>query len=131
MHTDSDHHIPTHESSTDSSRCCNPGTIAPLHAPTGVSPQTQTTFSVSQLPSVIPSVSTIAASSKIHIHSSSFFEVCTNVGKHKINHHEIDISQVDSDNELFKKIWERYNTSRGVGLRRLFLRPSNVHFVEV
>ncbi|KAJ8116403.1 hypothetical protein OPT61_g2161 [Boeremia exigua] len=58
-----------------------------------------------------------------------FFEVCVSVGNHAIDHHEIDISRVDSDSELFELVWDRYNISRGRGLRRLFLRPSDVNFV--
>jgi hypothetical protein len=63
--------------------------------------------------------------------SPRFFEVCINVGNHAIDHHEIDISRTTSDNELFELIWDKYNSSRGIGLRRLFLRPRSVHFVMV
>jgi hypothetical protein len=63
--------------------------------------------------------------------SPKYFEDCVNIGNYAISHHDIDISHVTSDGELFEMIWERYNSSRGVGLRRLFLQPKNVHFVMV
>ncbi|PSN74055.1 hypothetical protein BS50DRAFT_481151, partial [Corynespora cassiicola Philippines] len=58
-----------------------------------------------------------------------YFEICVNVGNFAIDHHELDISQISSDSELFELIWDKYNSSRGKGLRRLFLRPRNVDFV--
>ncbi|RYO66448.1 hypothetical protein AA0116_g2074 [Alternaria tenuissima] len=58
-----------------------------------------------------------------------YFEVCVSTGNHAIDHHEVDISRIRSDNELFEMIWDKYNISRGIGLRRLFLRPSDVNFV--
>lgn len=60
-----------------------------------------------------------------------YFEVCVSTGNHAIDHHEVDISRINSDNELFEMIWDKYNISRGIGLRRLFLRPSDVNFVMV
>lgn len=60
-----------------------------------------------------------------------YFELCINIGNYAIDHHEIDISRVTSDGELFELIWDRYNSSRGIGLQRLFLRPRNVRFVMV
>ncbi|KAL1801088.1 hypothetical protein ACET3X_001430 [Alternaria dauci] len=58
-----------------------------------------------------------------------YFEVCVSTGNHAIDHHEVDISRISSDSELFEMIWDKYNISRGIGLRRLFLRPSDVNFV--
>lgn len=63
--------------------------------------------------------------------SPRYFEVCINIGNYAIDHHEIDISRVTSDGELFELIWDKYNCSRGFSLRRLFLRPRDVHFVMV
>lgn len=60
-----------------------------------------------------------------------FFEVCINIGNHEIDHQELDISEVTTDAELFSMIWNQYNASRGIGFRRLFLKPRNVHFVLV
>lgn len=48
-----------------------------------------------------------------------------------IEHHEIDISNVKSDAELFQKIWDSYVVSRGNGFRSLLLQPSDVQFVKV
>ncbi|OCK74193.1 hypothetical protein K432DRAFT_398289 [Lepidopterella palustris CBS 459.81] len=62
-------------------------------------------------------------------HESTYFEVCTNIGNYAVGHFEIDISEVCTDGELFEKIWDTYNQSRGFGIRRLFLRPRDVHFV--
>jgi hypothetical protein len=80
-------------------------------------------------------VSDHAVSGATHIvnidFSPKYFEVCVNIGNYAIDHHEIDISRVTSDGELFELILDKYNSSRGIGLRRLFLRPQNVHFVMV
>jgi hypothetical protein len=59
-----------------------------------------------------------------------YFEVCVSTGNFAIDHHEIDISRVTSDSELFELVWDKYNLSRG-GLRRLFLRPRDINFVMV
>ena len=80
-------------------------------------------------------VSASSQTGPIHIvnigFSPKYFEVCINIGNYAIRHHEINISHVTSDSELFELIWDKYNESRGIGLRRLFLRPRNVHFVMV
>ncbi|KAK9771607.1 hypothetical protein SCAR479_11678 [Seiridium cardinale] len=57
------------------------------------------------------------------------FEVRVSIDHQAIDHHGLDISKVDSDGKLFELIWDRYNTSRGRGVRRLVLWPRNVHFV--
>ncbi|KAF3025503.1 hypothetical protein E8E14_007646 [Neopestalotiopsis sp. 37M] len=59
----------------------------------------------------------------------TYFEVCTNIGNSAVGHFELDISRTTTDGEMFDKIWGVYNLNRGIGLRRLFLRPCNVHFV--
>jgi hypothetical protein len=59
----------------------------------------------------------------------TYFEVCTNIGNYAVGHFELDISEAATDGELFEKIWNIYNQSRGFGIRRLFLRPRDVHFV--
>jgi hypothetical protein len=80
-------------------------------------------------------VSNHSLSTATHIVNISFlpkyFEVCINLGNYAIDHYEIDISRVTSDSELFELIWDKYNLSRGIGLRRLFLRPRSIHFVMV
>lgn len=48
-----------------------------------------------------------------------------------IEHHEIDISNVKSDAELFQKIWDSNVLSCGNGIRGLLLQPSDVQFVKV
>ena len=78
---------------------------------------------------------THSLSSATHIVNVSFspryFEVCVNIGNYAIDHHEIGISRVTSDSELFELVWDKYNSSRGIGLRRLFLRPRSIDFVMV
>lgn len=80
---------------------------------------------------------TVASSSSGATHvveinfAPKYFEVCTNVGNYTVDHQELDISRVVSDNELFEMILDKYNSSRGLGLRRIFLRPKDVHFVMV
>ena len=68
----------------------------------------------------------------IHIPvTKRYFEVCVNIGNYAIDHHETDISDVENDSELFKRIWQKYCNSRGGRIRRLFLQPRNIHFVMV
>jgi hypothetical protein len=62
--------------------------------------------------------------------SPRYFEVCIDIGNSAIDHHEIDISRVTSDSELFELIWDMYNSSRS-RLRRLFFETRDVHFVMV
>ncbi|CVL06786.1 uncharacterized protein FMAN_11882 [Fusarium mangiferae] len=59
-----------------------------------------------------------------------FFEVCISMGNHAVRLEEIDLSSVHSDGALFKHIWNRYRQSRGFCMRRLFLKPRDVHFVQ-
>jgi hypothetical protein len=72
-----------------------------------------------------------ASSHTITINSQEFFEVCVDSNMDAIEHHEIDISNVKSDAELFQKIWDSYFLSRGNGIRGLLLQPSDVQFVKV
>jgi hypothetical protein len=102
--------------------------IRPSSGPGGVQ---SAGLSSSKLTNVLGS-SLSGASHIVNIASSHrYFEVCINIGNYAIDHYEINISHVTSDSELFELIWAKYNSSRGIGLRRLFLRPWNVHFVMV
>ena len=61
-----------------------------------------------------------------------YFELCVNIGNYAIEHHEIDISDVTSDSELFRRIWDKYNLSRWKRIwRRIFFQPRTIHFVMV
>jgi len=92
----------------------------------------QSASSSSQKPTNVSNPSLSGATHIVNIaFSPKYFEVCVNIGNYAIDHHEIDISRVNSDSELFELIWDKYNSSRSIGLRRLFLRPRNVHFVMV
>ena len=62
---------------------------------------------------------------------SQFFEVCVNTGNHAVRLKEIDLESVTSDRDLFERIWDRYSRSRGRGLRMVFLKPRDIHFVMV
>jgi hypothetical protein len=59
-----------------------------------------------------------------------FFEVCVNVGNHAVRLKEINLDFVASDRDLFENIWDSYSKERGI-LRRIFLKPCDVHFVMV
>jgi hypothetical protein len=76
-------------------------------------------------------VMNLMPNSNLPVLNPRYFEVCVNTGNHKIDHFELDISNIRSDSELFEKIWDKYNASRGFGIRRFFLRPKDVHFVMV
>jgi hypothetical protein len=38
---------------------------------------------------------------------------------------------VASDGDLFQQIWDRHHHARGAGIRKIFLKPRDVHFVMV
>lgn len=60
-----------------------------------------------------------------------FFELCVNVGQLEIRLGEIDVTNICTDAELFAEIDKRYKEIRGHRMRRLFLRPVNINFVQV
>lgn len=60
-----------------------------------------------------------------------YFELCVNTGELDISLGEIDITDVTSDGELFKRIYTEYRNIRGHRMRRFFLKPANIHFVRV
>jgi len=60
-----------------------------------------------------------------------FFEVCINTRNSAVRLAEIPLEFVTSDRDLFKKIWDRYRKSWGCGVRQVFLKPRDVHFVMV
>ena len=61
----------------------------------------------------------------------AYFELCVIAGNHKVKLGEIDITNVKSDGELFKMIWNKYQQLRGAELKAIFVKPSNIHFVRV
>ena len=87
----------------------------------------------SRLPTPRPTNATTKEVYMINVDNPApkYFEVCINAGNHAVDHYELDISESTSDGALFVKIWEKYRMSRGFGLKRLFLRPRDVHFVMV
>ena len=122
---------PTAESSTGVSGGIHLGPMYSME-PTLESGGLQPISSSSHKPTNVSDPSISEASHIVNIaFSPKYFEVCINIGNYAIDHHEIDISRVISDGELFELIWNKYNSSRGIGLRRLFLRPRNVDFVMV
>lgn len=60
-----------------------------------------------------------------------FFEVCVNTGGYTITLGEIDITDVQSDQELFSKIVEKYYKIRTPRFQRMLMKPVDVHFVFV
>jgi len=65
------------------------------------------------------------------LRQKGFFEVCINTGNSAVRLAEIPLEFVTSDRDLFKKIWDRYRKSWGYGIRQIFLKPRDVHFVMV
>ncbi|KAF2185911.1 HET-domain-containing protein [Zopfia rhizophila CBS 207.26] len=59
-----------------------------------------------------------------------FLELCVNTGEIDVSLGEIDITDINSDGELFKRIYERYKDLRGHRMRRIFLKPVDVHFIH-
>jgi hypothetical protein len=61
----------------------------------------------------------------------SYFQLCVNTREHTISLGEIDVTNVETDGQLFEKIWKTYSDMRGHGIRRYFMKPSDIHFVQV
>jgi hypothetical protein len=60
-----------------------------------------------------------------------FFELCVNTGGYTITLGEIDVTDVQSDQELFFKIVEKHYNLRTPRFRRMLMKPVDVHFVFV
>jgi hypothetical protein len=122
---------PNADSGTSATRTVHP---QPVHS-TGPSSGLGDVQSAGSSSQTFTSVSDSSLSKAAHIIniaiSPKYFEVCINIGNYAIDHHEVDITGVTSDSELFELIWDKYNSSRGIGLRRVFLRPRDVQFVMV
>jgi len=63
--------------------------------------------------------------------NEQFFELCINTGELSIKLGEINISRVTNDRELFRAISTKYREIRGFRIRRILLKPRNIHFVLV
>jgi len=60
-----------------------------------------------------------------------FFELCVNTGLFDIVLGEIDVTDVKTDGELFERIHQKYKRIRGHRIKRSFVRPTDIHFVQV
>ena len=60
-----------------------------------------------------------------------FFELCVNTGEFSIRLGEINLSKVKNDGDLFSAISAKYREIRGFRVRRILLKPVNIHFVRV
>lgn len=76
-------------------------------------------------------ISVVSRPSQVTSQKKQFFEVCINTGNHAVRLKEIDLALVASDRDLFNQIWDRYRHTRGYGIRKIFLKPRDVHFVMV
>lgn len=61
----------------------------------------------------------------------NFLELCVNVDSFEIRLGEISLSSINTDQSLFDAIWKRYRETRGWGIRQLFVKPSDINFVQV
>lgn len=61
----------------------------------------------------------------------AFLELCVNVGRYEVRLGEIALASITSDQSLFDAIWSHYRNLRGHGLRRFFVKPTDVHFIHV
>ena len=61
-----------------------------------------------------------------------YFELCVNYGKWEKRLGEIEITNITTDEGLFRKIAEEYDSIRGSRAKALsLLEPADVHFVHV
>jgi hypothetical protein len=72
-----------------------------------------------------------SAMSPIVTAKRTFFELCVNTGFPNIKLSEIEITDVTSDAELFRRIYQEYRKIRAHRMRRIFIKPTNIHFVLV
>lgn len=84
----------------------------------------------SQLPGT-PTVSTAQQTITASTYKRRFFELCVNTGKYAIMLGELNVSEVQTDQDLFAKIVERYRALRPPRIQRMFMTPIDVHFVFV
>lgn len=73
----------------------------------------------------------VAVKSFLDIEKLGYFELCVSTGEYTVRHSEIDIRGVKSDGRLFERVWDTYHKVRGFGMKRIFIKPSDVHFVYV
>lgn len=59
-----------------------------------------------------------------------FIELCVNTGEFQRQLAEIDVSNVESDAQLFDRIRERYCEVRSFRVKYFLLKPVDVHFVQ-
>ncbi|CAN9426566.1 unnamed protein product [Alternaria alternata] len=59
----------------------------------------------------------------------TYFELCVNTGIHNVNLGEINLEDVSTDAKLFNRIYQEYKRIRGHRIRRIFVRPADIHFV--
>jgi hypothetical protein len=63
-----------------------------------------------------------------------YFAVCANAGENFVTLGEVNVSTTTLDSELFRQIWEEYESLRGFRngwLRNFLIKPVNVKFVQV
>lgn len=80
---------------------------------------------------IINLTSVVSPPPQVPSKKTQFFEVCINTGSNAVRLREIDLALVASDGDLFNEIWDRYRQTRGYGMRAIFLKPRDVHFVMV
>ena len=60
-----------------------------------------------------------------------FLAICINTGQYITKLGEIELSTISKDGELFAKITDKYRQLRQFRIKRVFMRPVNVHIVLV
>lgn len=73
----------------------------------------------------------VAVESFLDLNKPGYFELCVNTGGHTVCHREIELGGVKSDGRLFEKVWCTYSGVRGFRMKRIFIKPVDVHFVYV
>lgn len=60
-----------------------------------------------------------------------FVELCVNTGEYQRQLAEIDVTNLESDSQLFERIKEKYLEVRSFRVKYFLLKPIDVHFVQV
>ncbi|KAI0151779.1 hypothetical protein GGR57DRAFT_172790 [Xylariaceae sp. FL1272] len=116
----------------------NPPTGAPGLTSTGVNPQSNTPGHpmISSQPLSNSAPSSIVNRNinqgllTANNHIPTFLELCVNIDSYEIRLGEIPLSSIHTDRGLFDEIWKRYCDIRGFGVRRLFVKPSDINFIR-
>ena len=79
----------------------------------------------------IPATQTSSQPGPPVITQPKYLELCINHGKLERRLGEVDVSNINSDGQLFRQIKRTYDTVRGYRSKWFLLEPTSIQFVKV